>query len=127
MSTVDLNLGNFEQTVLGHEIVVVDFWAPWCDPCRTFGPVFDAASEQHTDVVFGKVNTDDERELAQAFDVQSIPMLMVFREQVLVFAQPGALPSPMLEELLSQVKALDMEDVRRQIAEADVEGEPEAS
>jgi thioredoxin 1 len=119
--TVALNRENFEQIVLGNDIVIVDFWAPWCGPCRSFAPVFEAASENHGDVVFGKVNTEEEQELGGAFEIRSIPTLMVFREKVLVFAQPGALPAPALEDLLTQVKALDMEEVQKKVREA-VEG-----
>ena len=121
MPTVALNRENFEQIVLGNDIVIVDFWAPWCGPCRSFAPVFEAASENHGDVVFGKVNTEEEQELGGAFEIRSIPTLMVFREKVLVFAQPGALPAPALEDLLTQVKALDMEEVQKKVREA-VEG-----
>ncbi len=121
MPTVALNRENFEQIVLGNDIVIVDFWAPWCGPCRTFAPVFEAASESHSDVVFGKVNTEEEQELGAAFEIRSIPTLMVFREKVLVFAQPGALPAPALEDLLTQVKDLDMDEVQKKVREA-VEG-----
>jgi thioredoxin 1 len=119
--TVALNRENFEQIVLGNDIVIVDFWAPWCGPCRSFAPVFEAASESHSDVVFGKVNTEEEQELGAAFEIRSIPTLMVFREKVLVFAQPGALPAPALEDLLTQVKDLDMDEVQKKVREA-VEG-----
>lgn len=117
MSTVTLNRTNFEDTIEKNDIVVLDFWASWCGPCRQFAPTFEQASQKHTNIVFGKINTEEEQELAAAFQVRSIPMLMVFREQIPVFAQAGALPAAALEELLAQVKKLDMEDVRKKYAE----------
>jgi thioredoxin 1 len=117
MSAVPLTADTFEQTVVENDVVLVDFWASWCGPCRQFAPVFEAASEQHSDVVFGKVDTEAEQSLAAAAQITSIPTLMAFREGILVFAQPGALPAPALEQVISAVKDLDMDDVRRQIAE----------
>jgi len=116
MATVDLNKDNFEQTVNDNPIVIVDFWAPWCGPCRGFAPVFEKASETHTDVVFGKINSDEQQELAAAFNIRSIPTLMVFREKVLLFQQAGALPGQALEQVLTQAKALDMAKVHAEIA-----------
>jgi thioredoxin 1 len=125
MSTVSLTKDNFEQVVTGNDLVIIDFWAPWCGPCRAFAPTFDAASENHADVVFAKVNTDEEQEIAQAFSIRSIPTLMLFREKVVLFQEAGALPPSALEEVLAKAKALDMDDVRRQIDEEEqpTEGE----
>lgn len=116
MSTIALTKDNFEQVVTGNDTVIVDFWAPWCGPCRSFAPVFEAASEKHQGVVFAKVNTEDEPELAGHFEIRSIPTLMVFREKVLLLAQPGALPASALEGLIQKVKELDMAQVHRDIA-----------
>ncbi len=117
MATVDLTKENFEQTVQNSDFVFVDFWATWCGPCQSFGPIFEAASEKHPDIVFGKVNTEEQQELAAHFQVRSIPTLMILRDQIVVFAQPGALQASQLEELIGKARELDMDEVRRQIAE----------
>ena len=117
MSTVTLTADTFESTVTSEGITLVDWWASWCGPCLQFAPVYEAASEQHEDVVFGKIDTEDQQELAAAAQITSIPTLMAFRDGVLVFNQAGALPAQSLEQVIQAVKNLDMEDVHRQIAE----------
>ena len=117
MATLALTKENFEQVVTGNDMVVVDFWAPWCAPCRSFAPTYEAASETHADVVFAKVNTEEEQELAAAFNIRSIPTLMLFREHVILYAELGALPPALLEAILGKAKALDMEAVHKEIAE----------
>ena len=117
MATVELTAENFADVVNAGEIVLVDFWAAWCGPCRAFGPVFESAAEQYPDIVFGKVDTEAQQDLAAAFGIQSIPTLMAFREQVILFAQPGALPAAALDALITQIQAVDMEDVRAELKE----------
>lgn len=117
MPTVELTKDNFEATINDNGTVIVDFWAEWCGPCRVFGPTFEEASEDHSDIVFGKVDTEIQSELAGFFNVRSIPTLMVFRENVVLYSEAGALPPETLETLISQIKGVDMEDVHRQIAE----------
>ena len=117
MATVELNKDNFEDVVTQNNMVVIDFWASWCGPCKGFAPVFEAASEQHPDIVFGKVNADDEQELAAAFSIRSIPYLMMLREKVVLFAQAGALPAEGLESVIRQARALDMAQVHKEVAE----------
>ena len=123
MASVTLTSDNFDSIVLDNEIVFVDFWAEWCGPCKQFGPIFEAASDTHADIVFGKVDTETELALATAAKITSIPTLMAFRDGVLVFAQPGALPAGDLDRLVGAVKDIDMDDVRRQIAEQQAEAE----
>jgi thioredoxin 1 len=117
MAVVELTKENFEQVVTSNPMVIVDYWAPWCGPCRGFAPVFEKVAEANPDVVFAKVNTDDEQEIAAHFQIRSIPTLMVFKEQVIVFSQPGALPQGAFEQVVEKTKSLDMEMVRKQIAE----------
>lgn len=121
MATTTLTKETFEQTVLQDGLVLVDFWAEWCGPCRNFAPVFEAASDEHTDAVFAKVDTEAEQELGAALNIMSIPTLMMFRDGIALYSQPGALPAAALEDLISQAKALDMDEVRAAVEEAKAE------
>jgi thioredoxin 1 len=117
MATVQLTTDNFEEVVKSNDIVLIDFWADWCAPCKMFGPVYERASDAHPDIVFGKVDTESQQELAAAFQIMSIPTIMALRDGVILYSQPGALPEHAFEDLISQVRDLDMDDVRRQIDE----------
>ncbi|MEU5046770.1 thioredoxin family protein [Streptomyces griseorubiginosus] len=121
MPTVELTKDNFEETVTGSDILLIDFWAAWCGPCRMFGPVYDKASEHHPDIVFGKVDTEAQPELAGAFQISSIPTLMAVRDRTVLYSQPGALPPQTLEELIGRIRAVDMDDVRRKAAAGSAE------
>lgn len=122
MAVVELTKDDFEKAIKDNAFVIVDFWAPWCGPCRSFAPVFEKVSEDHPDVLFAKVNTEDEQEIAAHFQIRSIPTLMIFRDQIIIFAQPGALPEGSFRQLLEKAQELDMEEVRRQVAEQQGQG-----
>lgn len=117
MAAVDITQADFNDIINKNDIVIVDFWAPWCGPCRAFAPVYQQVSEKYPDIVFAKINTEDEQALAGAFQIRSIPTLMIFREQVIVYAQPGSLPASALEELIAKAKGLDMNAIRAEIAQ----------
>jgi thioredoxin 1 len=117
MATLDISKDNLQETIANNDIIIIDFWAPWCGPCKSFAPIYDAVSEKHSDIVFAKVNTEDEQELAGSFQIRSIPTLMIFREQIAIFSQAGMLPESALEEVIAKTKELDMDQVRKEVAE----------
>ena len=117
MATVKITKENFNDIIDNNEIVIIDFWASWCGPCRTFAPIFEEASEKHSDVVFGKINTEEEQELSAYFKIRSIPNVTIFRQQIGLFSQPGALQPEALDSLLTQIKEADMDEIRQKIAE----------
>lgn len=117
MATVELTKDNFDEIVSKSDFVIVDFWAPWCGPCQSFGPVYEETSEKHDDIVFAKVNTEEEQELAGHFQIRSIPTLMILRDQIVIYAQPGALMGSQFDQLIEKARELDMDDVRKQVAE----------
>lgn len=123
-STVELTKENFDETVTDNDFVLIDFWASWCGPCRQFAPVYEKAAEENPDLVFGKVDTEAQPELAQAFHIQSIPTLMIVRDRVAVFAQPGALPEAALKDVIGQARNLDMDEVHKAVAEQQAQGGP---
>ncbi len=115
MATIDLTQANFEKLIADNDMVLVDFWAPWCAPCRSFAPIYESTSEKYPDLVFAKVNTEEEKELGSMFNIRSIPTLMIFREKIIIFSQAGSLPAAELENVLNKAKALDMDKVRQEV------------
>ena len=124
VAVVELNTGNFDEVVRGNDFVLVDFWASWCGPCRSFAPIYEKVSEEYPGILFGKVNTEEERELALHFQIRSIPTLMIFRERIIIYAQPGMLPESGLKELIRRAQELDMDKVKRDLAAQQEEAKP---
>ncbi len=118
MAVIELNKDNFEETINNNAFVIIDFWAPWCGPCKSFAPTFEKVSEEFPDIVFAKLNTEEEQEIAMHFQIRSIPTLMIFRDQIIIYAEAGALPEAAFRQLIEQAQALDMDEVRKQIAES---------
>jgi thioredoxin 1 len=116
VSSIAITKENFEDVINKNPMIIIDFWAPWCGPCKNFGPVFEAISDKYPDIVFAKVNTEEQQEIGSMFQIRSIPTLMIFRDQIIIFAQPGALPGPALEEIIGKARELDMDKVRQEIA-----------
>jgi thioredoxin 1 len=121
MATIDLNKDNFQQVISDNDMVIVDFWASWCGPCKTFAPIFEKVSEQFPNIVFAKVETDQQQELAASFQIKSIPTLMIFREQIIIFSQPGMLPEEQFVEILGKASELDMDEIRKEVAKQNQE------
>ncbi|MFC1588971.1 thioredoxin [Pseudomonadota bacterium] len=126
MATVELDKDNFEATITDNDIIIVDFWAPWCGPCKSFAPIYESVSEKHKDIVFAKINTEDQQELGASFQIRSIPTLMIFREKIVLFSQAGMLPENALEEIIGKVRELDMDMVRADIEKQQAEAQKDS-